>query len=114
MATIFSPATLFITTTTSTTPSTTTPPPHVPIQSTTKLQLPNLSTTSLAAIALAATTISGEQVKKVNKLLANCSIDIFIVSSQQKETTQSILIIDHLERLRHEILLLTTLLLKGS
>nr|GEW95452.1 thylakoid lumenal 19 kDa protein, chloroplastic [Tanacetum cinerariifolium] len=56
MATIFSPSALF-TTTTSTTPCTTTPPPHVPIRSTTKPQLPNLTTTALTATALAAATI---------------------------------------------------------
>ncbi|XP_071690047.1 thylakoid lumenal 19 kDa protein, chloroplastic [Rutidosis leptorrhynchoides] len=67
MATIFSPSALLTTTTTnnattSTTSSTTTTPPlttkpHLPIRSTTKLQLPNLTTTALTAAALAAATI---------------------------------------------------------
>lgn len=60
MATIFSPSALY-TTTTITATTTTTPPlnkPHVPIRSTTKLQLPNLTTTALTtATALAAATI---------------------------------------------------------
>ncbi|KAI3742921.1 hypothetical protein L1987_60620 [Smallanthus sonchifolius] len=66
MATVFSPSALFTTTTTTTasspttTTTTTTPTsnkPHLSIRSTTKLHLPNITTTALTAAALAAATI---------------------------------------------------------
>ncbi|CAH1440437.1 unnamed protein product [Lactuca virosa] len=58
MATIFSPSALLTTATTvAAASSSSTSSPHLPIRSTTKLQLPNLTTTALTATALAAATI---------------------------------------------------------
>lgn len=58
MATLFSPSALFTTTTTTATATTSTSnKPHLPIRPTTKIQLPNITTTALTATALAAATI---------------------------------------------------------
>ncbi|XP_076915088.1 thylakoid lumenal 19 kDa protein, chloroplastic-like [Bidens hawaiensis] len=58
MATIFSPSALFTATTVTATATTSTPTkPHLPIRPTTKIQLPNITTTALTATALAAATI---------------------------------------------------------